>query len=44
MMRRQIILPTTFIERHRRAVEKYIQDARLMPAGSLLIFWRACCN
>jgi hypothetical protein len=29
----QIILPTTFTERHRRAVEQYIRDAQLSPAG-----------
>ena len=29
----QITLPTTFTERHRRAVEQYIQNARLTPTG-----------
>lgn len=32
-MRCQIFLPTTFTERHRRAVEQYIRDARLTPSG-----------
>lgn len=32
-MRCQIFLPTTFTERHRCAVEQYIRDARLTPAG-----------
>jgi len=29
----QIVLPTTFTECHRRAVEQYIQDAHLTPDG-----------
>lgn len=33
MVHHQIILPTAFTERHRRAVEQYIRDARLTPAG-----------
>ncbi len=32
-MRCQIFLPITFTERHRRAVEQYIRDARLTPSG-----------
>ena len=32
-MRCQIVLPTAFAERHRRAVERYIRDTRLTPAG-----------